>query len=416
MAKWFAIVVAMAIGLAACGGGERDQGIADLMDLGFPQEEAECIVDGIREEIGSLSRLDDEDVTEDEVSRAAAVFQTCAPGSAGRVDDPGDSATGNPGGDAGEDPSGAQTTTTGGDSGTGAAMSGGPGHWTAAQLCELIPEGGLDSLFGTTEPIAAKEGTDQPEWSVCNWEDPDVAFDPLVATPKLFTIKNIPRDVQSPPADQENVDLGLSSPDGAVFYDELDPSMSAIVVFAGDQLLQVSFPMGTPGAREVAAAVAGSWAEAQTGTTPSDEGAEGDGDPSPTETASAEAPGTAPDLDPYWNGCAAGDPDACDRLFLWAPIGSPYEDFGLTCGNRQATNCTALLGDENGSFTPDTPPPAGDPELVSLWQECGAGDPDACNKLYFAAPAHSDFEYYGQSCGGRAISFDCVADIANYQG
>lgn len=39
-------------------------------------------------------------------------------------------------------------------------------------------------------------------------------------------------------------------------------------------------------------------------------------------------------LDALWDECAGGSGTACDELFFESPIGSVYEAFGNTCGNR----------------------------------------------------------------------------------
>ncbi len=44
--------------------------------------------------------------------------------------------------------------------------------------------------------------------------------------------------------------------------------------------------------------------------------------------------GDDPELDALWDACAAGDGAACDALFDAAPLGSDYERFGSTCGDR----------------------------------------------------------------------------------
>jgi len=44
--------------------------------------------------------------------------------------------------------------------------------------------------------------------------------------------------------------------------------------------------------------------------------------------------GEDPDLDRLWDGCAAGDGQACDDLYLESPLDSGYEEFGDTCGDR----------------------------------------------------------------------------------
>lgn len=44
--------------------------------------------------------------------------------------------------------------------------------------------------------------------------------------------------------------------------------------------------------------------------------------------------GTSAALDVLWDACEDGDGGACDQLFTAAPLGSAYEQFGLSCGNR----------------------------------------------------------------------------------
>lgn len=58
------------------------------------------------------------------------------------------------------------------------------------------------------------------------------------------------------------------------------------------------------------------------------------------------ARGDDPTLDRLWDGCADGDGGACDQLFEDAPLGSDYERFGLTCGDRpDVVDCTDLDAD-----------------------------------------------------------------------
>ena len=42
------------------------------------------------------------------------------------------------------------------------------------------------------------------------------------------------------------------------------------------------------------------------------------------------------DLDRLWDSCAAGNAQACDDLYLESPVGSEYEEYGDTCGDRFA--------------------------------------------------------------------------------
>lgn len=53
--------------------------------------------------------------------------------------------------------------------------------------------------------------------------------------------------------------------------------------------------------------------------------------------------GDDPALDALWDRCAAGSGAACDELFAQAPLGSDYETFGLTCGERDdVLDCAEL--------------------------------------------------------------------------
>jgi len=184
---------------------------------------------------------------------------------------------------------------------------------------------------------------------------------------------------------------------------------SSLTVFAGDQILEVSWPMEVTAVRAIAVASAQVWAAVQTDETVPAETVPSEALESADEgTPSADLPsGGSPEFDALRDGCLAGDPDACDFLFLAAPSGSDYGDFGVTCGNRGATDCQALLGAENGSFDTATAAPDGDPTLMLLWDECASGDGQACNDLYTSSPFGSVYEYYGASCGGQVLWLDC---------
>lgn len=54
--------------------------------------------------------------------------------------------------------------------------------------------------------------------------------------------------------------------------------------------------------------------------------------------------GDDPDLDDLWDECEAGSGSACDTLFFQSPVGSEYEAFGNTCGNRMELDflCSSL--------------------------------------------------------------------------
>ncbi len=42
-----------------------------------------------------------------------------------------------------------------------------------------------------------------------------------------------------------------------------------------------------------------------------------------------------------------------------------------------------------------------DPELDALWDACEDGDGEACDDLYFQSPLGSEYEEFGDTCGGR---------------
>jgi hypothetical protein len=53
--------------------------------------------------------------------------------------------------------------------------------------------------------------------------------------------------------------------------------------------------------------------------------------------------GDDPVLDELWTACEAGSGAACDELFARAPIGSGYEGFGVSCGDRpDVLHCAEL--------------------------------------------------------------------------
>ena len=83
---------------------------------------------------------------------------------------------------------------------------------------------------------------------------------------------------------------------------------------------------------------------------------------------------------------------------------------------RWTTSCRGLAGTTTTSASDVTDttaasgavPPAEDPgdlgddaELDALAQDCFDGDFSACDQLFFESPVDSDYEAYGDSCGGR---------------
>lgn len=122
--------------------------------------------------------------------------------------------------------------------------------------------------------------------------------------------------------------------------------------------------------------------------------------------ASEAPPRSATDsrLDTLWEACADGDFESCDDLFLEAPSGSSYEDFGDSCGNRNepAGYCVDIYGSETSPAISSGEDGYGtDPALDALWDECEAGDFLACDDLFFAAEYGTEYSDFGDSCGYR---------------
>jgi hypothetical protein len=108
------------------------------------------------------------------------------------------------------------------------------------------------------------------------------------------------------------------------------------------------------------------------------------------------------DLGELWDDCAAGDWDACDRLYLDSPVDSAEEAFGATCGNRVETDVWCV---DWGTA------PGDDPALDELWVDCGLGDWVACDDLYLESPLDSDYETFGATCGYRVETEDWCVEL-----
>lgn len=110
-------------------------------------------------------------------------------------------------------------------------------------------------------------------------------------------------------------------------------------------------------------------------------------------------------LDRLYDQCAGGDMAACDELYFESPLGSDYEEFGDTCGNRQAAgesfcDVDAFAPSDNEDVTSGGTY-GSDPALDALWDSCAGGDMAACDSLYSGSPFGSDYETFGDTCGGR---------------
>ena len=134
-------------------------------------------------------------------------------------------------------------------------------------------------------------------------------------------------------------------------------------------------------------------------------------------------------VDPVYNqkvselhsACASGDMASCDTLFTYAKPGTDEEHFGDTCGGLTEGGgyCTDLnsgtgtgTGTDSGTGTgtdsgtdSGTGTAAGsygdDPTLDALYDACKAGDGQSCDDLFMDSPVGSEYESFGDTCGGR---------------
>lgn len=104
-------------------------------------------------------------------------------------------------------------------------------------------------------------------------------------------------------------------------------------------------------------------------------------------------------LDELQDSCAAGDMYACDLLYEASPVGSAYEVYGSTCGERTdpTTGSCVDWEVESQGIPADTPV-----DLASLRAACAGGDYAACDTLFLESSTGSDEETFGATCGGRA--------------
>lgn len=115
------------------------------------------------------------------------------------------------------------------------------------------------------------------------------------------------------------------------------------------------------------------------------------------------------DIAALYSACEAGDGAACDQLFSAAEPGSAEEEFGRTCGGRSdgATFCDGadFMGEPPNSWEPSTTigeatTYGDDPYLDGLWDACAGGDMVACDDLFMESPFGSEYEEFGDTCGG----------------
>jgi len=116
-------------------------------------------------------------------------------------------------------------------------------------------------------------------------------------------------------------------------------------------------------------------------------------------------------FDTLWDACAAEDWEACDTLYIESPVGSEYEEYGNTCGDRTDGTewCTDVFGDGEPSGNAFTY--GDDPFLDALWDACAAEDWQACDDLFLESPGGSEYEEFGATCGYRTDGEDWCVDL-----
>ena len=128
------------------------------------------------------------------------------------------------------------------------------------------------------------------------------------------------------------------------------------------------------------------------------------------EDCDGVAYGTDPILDILWDWCADDAMWACDELLVLSLVGSDYEWFSASCGDRVDTDewCTVLFDAPEASAFGDVV------ELDGLWLVCdsGTGDwADACDLLFELAPLGTEYSDFGDTCGARNEPSDWCRDL-----
>lgn len=138
-------------------------------------------------------------------------------------------------------------------------------------------------------------------------------------------------------------------------------------------------------------------------------------------TSSSDGPqayGDDEKLDALWDECEEGNWKSCDELFMDSALGSEYETFAASCGDRIETEdfCVAIADDlndvepETTKTDGDEPNDYGDDEaLDKLWDACADEDWESCDQLFQDSPMDSAYEAFGASCGERTeTEEDCA--------
>lgn len=107
------------------------------------------------------------------------------------------------------------------------------------------------------------------------------------------------------------------------------------------------------------------------------------------------------DLDALYDACSAGDMVACDNLYLTAPVGSEYEEFGMTCGGIDEGYGVCSF-DYEQEWSDQAAAYGDDAHLDGLWDECADGELSSCDDLYLESGWDTEYEEFGSTCGERS--------------
>ena len=139
----------------------------------------------------------------------------------------------------------------------------------------------------------------------------------------------------------------------------------------------------------------------------SDEGDKGEEQTDGTASADAQTYGDDATLDALWDECEGGDYQACDDLYMESGFGTEYEEFGDTCGGRNEPQGYCVDVYDGTDDAPEDIDASGaqsygdNEELDALWDACEEGDYGACDTLYMESDFGSEYEEFGDTCGGR---------------
>ncbi len=82
-------------------------------------------------------------------------------------------------------------------------------------------------------------------------------------------------------------------------------------------------------------------------------------------------------------------------------MGTAYEAYGSSCGNRIGSSSGGCVTEYGGGTSSGAFTYGDDAYLDGLWDACEAGDWQACDDLFWESAIDSDYETFGDTCGGR---------------